>query len=105
MKKIVNINDLIPTQISLTSETLKFYGQSRIPEDHLPDIWDIDGRLLIADGHNSLYYSLNKGINEIEVNYFNSNEYPIMEFIYTDLRVKADYCEGQGINKIRDLKL
>ena len=97
----------MPIQISLTSEILKFFREFGIPEENVPQIWDIDGRLIVVDGHHTLYHYLTSGIDKIMVNYFEFERYkndPAIAWLIDDLRQKLDYCQSQGITKFLDLK-
>ena len=97
-KRTIEINNLLPTQTSLTSETLGFYEQFGIPKNNIPEVWDIDGRLVIADGHNLLYHLTRNGLTMTKVHYFKSSEHennPTGAHVINYLKMKLESCQSQ----------
>jgi len=105
-KKKVKLTELIPTQIFLTKETPDFFEKSGVPNGY-PQIWDIEGRLMIADGHHRLYYLLMMGIDELTVECFDYHEYKGnagAEWIPEELIKQANQCQTESITSLLDLK-
>jgi|SRR3989344_8172282 len=91
-KKKVKLTELIPTQIFLTKETPDFFEKSGVPNGY-PQIWDIGGRLMIAD--------------ELTVECFDYHEYKGnagAEWIPEELIKQANQCQTESITSLLDLK-
>ena len=99
------IRDLVPSQSFVDMDVLRFFGEYGVPKENVPQIWFIDGKDVVADGHNTIYFSMILGFDQVEVQYFGLEEQNIdmIAWIPDQLRDKTTNCQRCGVKAFQDL--
>jgi hypothetical protein len=66
--KYVHIDNLIPTQPEIFIKRIRQIKGS--PDNSLPEVWNINGGMYIADGHHHVFYQFLRNNNIIPIKYF-----------------------------------
>jgi len=108
----IEIGKLQPTDTELNKNTLDYYSKksNTAQYDQIPEIWDINGELLISNGHNQLYDLHNRfSLETTKVQYYTQENCgvgkEISSSITSTLEEKAKIAKSKGITKITDLKI
>ncbi|MEN9626566.1 MAG: hypothetical protein RL557_894 [archaeon] len=105
----VRIDELQPTEFSLRNGSRKFYSQTfpLLREIPLPEVWELDGVLVISDGHNQLYDRMIRGNSHMHVRYLTPKNCGIGKnayaYVVEELTKCAAKARERGIQRISDL--
>ncbi|MEK6871324.1 MAG: hypothetical protein AABX16_00300 [Nanoarchaeota archaeon] len=105
----VNIYELQPSEISLNDRSIEFYSETfpLLRDNDYPEIWELDGEMVISDGHNQLYDRLQRGKSRMFVNYFTRENCgvgkSVYDYIIDELRNCVAQAKKRGIRRITDL--
>lgn len=106
----VELGYLQPTQIDVSSETLEFYANTYpLLRPTRPEIWFIEGRFIISDGHNQLFYDYRQGIIKRNLRCLTPENigvgYEAYEFVLDNLLKKEQRARNQGVLRLTDLRV
>lgn len=104
-KVLIDIENLQPTQPDLTKKTQEFFKITfpLLRDIPAPEVWNINGEFLIADGHNQLYerYILHHK-NKAYVR-LHSEDNSSYTFIKDELIRKRDETKKRNVYSIKDM--
>lgn len=110
--KEINIHELQPTDIDLSSSTRDYYSNTfPLLEMHdRPEIWILDGQMYIADGHHQIHDRINnQGKQTIYATCYTTENCGVGEdihaYIISVLLEKANQARKLGIRHINDLPI
>ena len=105
--KILDIENLQVTQPDLKKETLEFLAENSI--DSLPEVWNIQGDYVIADGHHRIRTALEKGYKKIMVLYHSSRKMSIgkaaYEYLVGEIKERAEACRKNKILRVSQMRV
>jgi len=105
--KYINISNLIPTQPEILLEELKRIKSSS--SKALPEVWNINNKFYIADGHHRIFNKFLQNNSIIPVLYFNinnSNCHPEMyEYLTEEILSQATKTQKQGVFYLENMQI
>jgi uncharacterized ParB-like nuclease family protein len=69
-EKVVNVADLIPTQVHLNQEKVEEYKEGEEGDHEAPDVVEKSGKLYLYDGHHRIAAQAQKGKTKVKVTVF-----------------------------------
>lgn len=105
--KILPIKKLQPTHTALSISSLEEVTASENERTDLPEVWEIDKRLIVADGHHRIYLAFLRGQKKMNVNYHCPESSQIGKAGYDcaiqEIAEKAEYCKQNGVCSFSDM--
>jgi|WetSurMetagenome_2_1015567.scaffolds.fasta_scaffold223616_3 hypothetical protein len=101
-ERMMKIEDLQPSQHIVLKSELEKASKSQ----DLPEIWNVEGILVIADGHHKIYHAHQNGIKKIKVLYHSTKDKLIegvYQYITEEMRREAEACREAGFFSISNL--
>lgn len=105
MIKEIDIGELKPTETNLRSKSYHYFLSLSVDDllDKGPaEVWDIDGKLVIADAHNRVAAAYNKGQKTYPVVITEKNT-PFSQHCLSFIESMYKQAQEKGVNSVEDL--
>ncbi|MBM3234247.1 hypothetical protein FJZ19_04100 [Candidatus Pacearchaeota archaeon] len=102
--RIVRVDELQPSQHIIRRKELERIAQENNSE--MPEVWDVNDVLVIADGHHRIYQAYQQGKRKIKVLYHSARNCllkGVYEYLTEEMRKQAEMCREAGFFHVSDL--
>jgi len=103
--RLLKILNLQVTQPDLERKRLEFLAEKTC--QNLPEVWKLNNKNIIADGHHRIKNAVNSGKEKIKVNYHCQKNTKIRKEAYLylteEIEQRAQSCQQKGIYNISDM--